>query len=200
VLERAAVAPFSGFAWRIVADKWRDVPLSAAGSVRSGGRYNAPGSFPLLYCAGSQLTALMEVEALFTTADGRLKGVPRDPELMLTIECTLLRVLDLTVDDLYGDLGTSREELVSSAPSRFLLNARGEETPTQRLGAACSAGGNISAIRVPSAADPHGFCLDIFVDSLVVGERLSILDSQGQITAHVEGTLPLPARHKEELP
>jgi hypothetical protein len=44
------------------------------------------------------------------TANGQLQGVPRDPELVLTLECTLLQALDLTVADLYSDLGTSREE------------------------------------------------------------------------------------------
>jgi RES domain-containing protein len=190
-LEHAPVAPYAGYAYRIVAEKWRDAPLSAIGSVRSGGRYNAPNSFPVLYCADSQLTAMMEVEALFSTADGRLKGVPRNPDLVLTIKCALSRVLDLTVDTLYAELGTSLEELTSLTPSRFILNARGEETPTQRLGAACSFGGNISAIKVPGAAHSSGFCLDIFVDSLVVGERLSILDSNGRIAAHVEGVIPI---------
>lgn len=190
-LEHAPVAPYTGYAYRIVAEKWRDAPLSAIGSVRAGGRYNAPNSFPVLYCADSQLTAMMEVEALFMTADGQLRGAPRNPDLVLTVECALLRVLDLTVDTLYGELGISREELTSLSPSRFILNACGEETPTQSLGAACSFSGNISAIKVPSAAHPHGFCLDIFTDSLVVGERLSILDSSRRVTANVEGVIPI---------
>jgi hypothetical protein len=116
---------------------------------------------------------------------------------MLTIQCTLLRVFDLTVDDFYAELGTTLEELTSSSPSRFILNARGLETPTQRLGAACSFSGNISAIKVPSAAHPQGFCLDIFIDSLVVGEKLSILDTSGRIGAEVEGILPLPSRRSK---
>jgi RES domain-containing protein len=99
-LEHAPVAPYTEYAYRIVAEKWRDAPLSAIGSLRSGGRYNAPNSFPVLYCADSQLTAMMEVEALFTTADGQLKGAPRNPDLVLTVQCALSRVLDLTVDTL----------------------------------------------------------------------------------------------------
>lgn len=188
---------YSAYTYRIVADKWRDFPLSGVGAVRSGGRYNPPNSFPLLYCADSQMTAMMEVEALFMTADGQLQGAPRNPDLMLTIQCTLLRVFDLTVDDFYAELGTTLEELTSSSPSRFILNARGLETPTQRLGAACSFSGNISAIKVPSAAHPQGFCLDIFIDSLVVGEKLSILDTSGRIGAEVEGILPLPSRRSK---
>ena len=82
IVGRAEVSPYKGHAYRIVADKWRDSPLSAMGSVRSGGRYNAPNSFPVLYCAESQLTAMIEVDALFATADGKLTGVPRDPDLV----------------------------------------------------------------------------------------------------------------------
>jgi RES domain-containing protein len=138
------------------------------------------------------MTAMMEVEALFMAADGQLKGAPRTPDLMLTLQCTLSRVFDLTVDDFHADLGTSLDELTNPNPSRFILNARGEETPTRRLGAACSFSGNISAIRVPSAAHPQGFCLEIFIDSLAVAEKLSILDTNGRIGVQVEGVLPSP--------
>lgn len=91
------------------------------------------------------------------TADGQLRGAPRNPDLVLTVECALSRVLDLTVDTLYTELGTSLDELTSLTPSRFIVNARGEETPTQRLGAAYSFSGNISAIKVPSAAPLRAF-------------------------------------------
>jgi hypothetical protein len=75
------------------------------------------------------MTALLEAEALFMTADGQLRGAPRDPDLILTLECDLVRVLDLTVTQLYADLGTSAEELVSSVPSRFILNAHKRHLP-----------------------------------------------------------------------
>ncbi|HEV2618674.1 MAG TPA: RES family NAD+ phosphorylase, partial [Acidobacteriaceae bacterium] len=101
------------------------------GAFERGGRYNAARTFPVLYTADSQMTALLETEALFATADGQLCGAPRDPDLVLTLECSLLRVLDLTVPDLYLELGTSYDELVSAVPSRFVLNARKKLTPTQ---------------------------------------------------------------------
>jgi RES domain-containing protein len=191
-LENAPVAPFSGFVYRTVAERWRDSPLSAIGSVRLGGRYNVPNSFPILYCADSQMTALLEVQALFATADGRLHGAPRNPDLVLSLRCELARVLDLTIDTFYRDLGTTREELIRFTPSRFIANARGEETPTQRLGAACSFSGHISALKVPSAANDAGFCLDVFPDSLLVGETVSILDDSGRISAVVQGVIPVP--------
>jgi RES domain-containing protein len=196
VLERSPLTPYTGFVYRVIADKWRDAPLSAIGAVQRGGRFNAPNAFPVLYSADSQMTAMMEANALFVTADGRLEGVPRNPDLILTIKCDLLRVLDLTVPDVYDELGTTREELVSPSPSRFILNARGKETPTQQLGSACSYSGSLSALKVPSAAHPAGFCLNIFLDSLLIGEQVSILDESGRIGAKVEGSIPRPSTVK----
>ncbi len=193
-LETAPVVPFTGFVYRIIPERHRDSPLSAIGSVRSGGRYNAPNSFPVLYCADSQMTALLEVEALFATADGQLKGAPRDPDLVLSLSCRLARVLDLTDEHFLKELGTTREELTSPTPSRFILNARGEETPTQTLGAACSFSGSVSALKVPSAAHNDGYCLDILPDSLLVHEHVTILDDSDRIKARIDGVIPVPGK------
>jgi len=133
---------------------------------------------------------MMEVEALFMTADGRLKGAPRNPDLVLSVQCELRRVLDLTSGEPYARFGTSRDELINSSPSRFILNARGKLTPTQELGAACAISGKISALKVPSAANPAGFCLNMLMDSLITGERVAILDSSGRIRGLAEGIVP----------
>jgi RES domain-containing protein len=193
-LENAPVAPFSGFVYRVIAEKYRETPLSAIGSIRSGGRYNAPNSFPVLYCGDSQMTAMLEVEALFTTADGQLQGTPRDPDLVLSLRCELTRVLDLTDGHFHRELATTHDELVSFSPSRFILNARGEETPTQTLGAACSFTGRISALKVPSAAHEAGFCLDVLPDSLLIGEHIAIHDDTGRLKEQIHGIIPVPAR------
>jgi RES domain-containing protein len=185
VLERAALATFSGFTFRVISDRWRTSPLSAIGALERGGRFNAPETFSVLYTADSQLTALREVEALFVDSAGRLRGVPRNPDLLLTLECTLLRVLDLPRPDLYHQLNTSRDELIASSPSRFLANARGEHTSTQRLGMACFRTGQISALKAPSAANPEGSCLDIFPESLIVGEHVFIRDDTGLLQAEL---------------
>jgi len=195
-LENAPVEPFSGFVYRVIAERHSESPLSAIGSVRSGGRYNAPNTFPVLYCADSQMTALLEIEALFTTADGQLKGAARDPDLVLSLRCELARVLDLTDEHFCHELGTTRDELVSLLPSRFILNARGEETPTQKLGAACSFSGGVSALKVPSAANETGFCLDVLPDSLLVGEHIAIQDDSGRIRGRISGVIPVPQERR----
>ena len=190
MLERAPLIAHSEPSFRVIADRWRDTPLSAIGAFERGGRYNAPLTFPVLYTADSQMTALLEAEALFTTADGQLRGAPRDPDLILTLECSLSRVLDLTVADLYPALGTSYDELVSAVPSRFILNARKKLTPTQQLGTACFRSGRISALKVPSAQNAKGCCLDVLIESLVVGEQVAILDKSGRLKAEVTGWIP----------
>jgi RES domain-containing protein len=191
VLDRVPLTAYSEPSYRVIADRWRDTPLSAIGAFERGGRYNAPHTFPVLYTADSQMTALLETEALFTTADGQLRGAPRDPDLIL--KCSLVRVLDLTVPDLYPELGTSYDELASAVPSRFILNARKKLTPTQQLGSACFRSGRISALKVPSAQNAKGYCLDVLIESLVVGERVAILDKSGRLKTEVNGWIPKPS-------
>jgi RES domain-containing protein len=129
VLEQAKLSPFSGFTFRVIADRWRSSPLSAIGALQRGGRYNPPGEFAVLYTADSQLTALREVEALFLDEAGELRGVPRNPDLILTLECSLLSMLDLTDAGFLERLGTTHEELVAESPSRFIENSRGRNHP-----------------------------------------------------------------------
>jgi RES domain-containing protein len=123
-LEHAPLASYSGFTFRVISDRWRTSPLSAIGALERGGRFNAPDAFSALYTADSQLTAPREVEALFVDSDGRSRGVPRNPDLLLTLECTLLRVLDLTLPDFYIELGTSRDEFRHSAALSHLDKSR----------------------------------------------------------------------------
>ncbi len=47
-----------------------------------------------------------------------------------------------------------------------------------------------SALKVPGAANETGFCLDVFTDSLLVNETVSILDDSGRISALVRGVIP----------
>jgi RES domain-containing protein len=191
ILSTPPLVTYSGYTYRVIEDRWRSDPLSAIGALQTGGRYNAPRAFSLLYTANSRITALKETQALFDTEDGQLQDVPRNPELVLTLEVALLCVLDLTDPDLCATLGTSREELVSVRPSRFILNAQGRTTPTQDLGAACYLSQRISALKVPSAAYSDGFCLDIFPERLFLGERIAIRDEHHYLRDEIEGKRPL---------
>jgi RES domain-containing protein len=48
VLEHVPLTVYSGFSYRVIANRWRDSPLSAIGAFELGGRYNAPQTFPVL--------------------------------------------------------------------------------------------------------------------------------------------------------
>jgi len=190
ILNTTPLVTYSGYSYRVIEDRWRNDPLSAIGALQSGGRYNAPGAFSLLYTANSRVTALKEVQALFDTPDGQLADVPRNPELILTLEITLRRILDLTDAALCAALGTSREELISEIPSRFIINAQGKTTATQNLGAACHLSQRISALKVPSGAHSVGYCLNIYPDRLVAGEYVAIRDEHNRLKAEIEGRNP----------
>jgi len=190
VLEQTRLSTFSGFTFRVIADRWRASPLSAIGALQRGGRYNPPGEFTVLYAADSQFTALREVDALFLDEAGELRGVPRNPDLILTLECSLLSVLDLTKAGLLEKLGTSYEELVAESPSRFIENARGQSTPTQQLGSACFRSGHISAIKAPSAANQAGFCIDIFSECMFEGEYVRVRDDSAALCGELLGQIP----------
>jgi len=190
ILEQAKLSIFSGSTYRLIADRWRTSPLSAMGALQRGGRYNPPREFTMLYTADSQFTALREVEALFLDEAGELRGVPRNPDLILTLECLLLSMLDLTEAGLLEKLGTSYEELIAESPSRFIENARGLSTPTQQLGSACFRSGHISAIKAPSASNQAGFCIDIFSESMFEGEYVRVRDDSAALRAELLGQIP----------
>ena len=190
VLEQAKLSTFSGFTYRVIADRWRASPLSSIGALQRGGRYNPPLEFTVLYTADSQFTALREVEALFLDEVGELRGVPRNPDLILTLECFLLSLLDLTETGLLQKLGTTHEELAADSPSRFIENARGLSTPTQQLGSACFRSGHISAIKAPSAANQAGFCIDIFSECMFEGEFVRVRDDSAALRAELFGQIP----------
>jgi hypothetical protein len=133
------------------------------------------------------MTANLEVNALFVDQAGRLVGAPRNPDLMLTLTCELLRVMDLRSLATQQAFGTTVDELMSNIPSRHILNPKGRLTPTQILGKACYNAGMVSAVIAPSAANADGFCVNIFSERLVKGESLSILDSEGSLSDSLTG-------------
>jgi RES domain-containing protein len=186
-IEDIGLQSYSGYVYRLVPYKYRTSLLSTVGAQTVGGRYSPAAEFGVLYTCDSPLTANLEVAALFVDPAGQLVGAARDPDLMLTLRCELSRVVDLRAATVQAALGTNHDEIVLLIPSRHILNARKQLTPTQILGKACYITGKISALIAPSAASTKGFCLNIFPDRLVKGELVSILDSQGSPSGQIAG-------------
>jgi RES domain len=94
-VENVARSSYSGWVYRLISYEYRDSLLAVTGAVKIGGRYNPPKEFGVLYTCDTQLTANLEVEALFVDKNGRLAGAPRNPDLILTLACEMRRVIDL---------------------------------------------------------------------------------------------------------
>ena len=95
--------------FRIIHAKYASTALSAVGSYRFGGRYNPAGAFEVLYLADNPVTASEEVEALLRTNDD-LRGVKGPPRIVLSVECALQRVVQLSESTL-RDLDLSLEDV-----------------------------------------------------------------------------------------
>ena len=127
------------------------------------------------------MTALREVEALVQTAAGLL-GVRGLPRILLSVEYALVAVVDLTDPAIQAFLGTDTDELC--APWRP-LNAEGLPAPTQELGAAIRARGEVEALKAPSARDRTAHNLVVFPERLESGSTIRVYDDSGLIDAHL---------------
>jgi len=171
-LAKAPPLNFLGHTYRVIDDEFRTDPLSGIGSVLKGGRYNSPHTFEALYTSDSRVTALHEVAALFGDVDA-----PRSPELILTVDVRLTRVLDLTDEIVCKLLGIATDDL--AAP--FLEDQlRGGEAATQRLERLIFTLRRFSALRVPSAARVGAENLVILPARLGRGELVRLHDERGR--------------------
>jgi len=81
------------------------------------------------------------------------------------------------------------------------MRTRERRLPNTRQ--ACFRSGRISALKVPSAQNPTGYCLNIFIEALVIGERVAIRDNSGRLKAEINGWIPKPPSRpspRAELP
>ena len=174
--------PFTGVAYRLIPARYAGTALSSIGSLRKGGRYNVKGAFEVPYLAMDPITALQEVNLIRLT-DVALFSVKSSPRILLSVEVTLQRVLDLTDEGIQASLHTNLQELTGSW---IALNANAQVAPTQMLGQEGYDGGAIEALLAPSAQDPRTANLAVFPDRLLERSRLRVFDEDGLINA----TLP----------
>jgi len=74
--------------FRAIALQYIETPLSAMGSLRRGGRYNAKDDFEVLYLADRPDNSLREVGMLLDDKN-RPIAVPAPPKIVFTIETRL---------------------------------------------------------------------------------------------------------------
>jgi RES domain-containing protein len=194
---RAPARPYRGTVYRVIGSRYLRSPLASAGALRTGGRFNAPHAFEVLYTALSPDTALAERDGLLLTTAGIKAARAVRTGVLLHIECRLTRVLDLCDGRVRGPLGIALADLLgpwipwnTPAPaSEAMSDARQPAlAPSQHIGNVVRQSRRFEAILSPSAKDPTGRCLAIFPDRLQLGSSIRIDDRDGVI----RGALGLP--------
>ena len=145
--------------------------MSGEGSLKFGGRWNAPESFPVIYSSLRPGTAVEEAFQL--AADYELTPDDLTPRITCGIEWNLSRVIDLTRNNL-----PSWVELEDWMQENFpRINDSGFETLCQAFGRAARNSG-ATALICPSARVSDGVNLVVFRDRLRAAETMRLLGEE----------------------
>jgi RES domain-containing protein len=159
----ALAVVWSGTLYRSASPRYanKDDITTGAGSKVTGARWNPPDSFRAVYASVEVETALDEVLAHFRHY--KLPVAKAMPRVIVSLEATLQRVLDLTDGSVRRVLGVSERRLLDE-PWRE-MQKKGREAITQAVGRLAYDAG-VEAILVPSAARRGGQNLVIFPANL----------------------------------
>lgn len=149
-----SVRPWSGR----VAANWGQLMLSTL-SDRNGGRFNPPGSFPILYTSGDAHTALEEAtRAMEKNGFDPRKAFPRTTHI---IQVKLTKVINLYDSEVLRELGLAKQQLrIQNWQEEQLA---GRQPITQTIGLLIRQETDAEAIVVPTATKTRKFNLDIFL-------------------------------------
>lgn len=167
--------PWRGAAYRVTT---LDYPspksiLEGQGSFLYGGRWNAIGSFRAVYGSTADTVAIAESRA---TADyARVPQPFRTPRLLVAIEFSLQRVLDLTSASARKKLGLTLDALREEDWRK--TQETGRESFTQALGRAVFENEG-EGLLAPSARIPDGINLAYFPENQRSGSRVTVLESE----------------------
>jgi RES domain-containing protein len=126
--------PWKGMTYRVTTLKHRDprIILFGEGSYRNGGRWNAIDSFRAVYGSVDDVTALKE-----SKANAEYANLPypfRETRLIVAVDMSLSRVVDLTARETLRALDVTEEELRTEDWRK--VQEQGFESLTQALGRA----------------------------------------------------------------
>jgi hypothetical protein len=109
-----------GIGYRVADPEWED-PLDGRYSMKFGGRWNSPGSFPVVYLNADLTTAKSNARRLLDT---RLRGSPFSVD---DLELTQLPLLVTVRSHLleHVDVVTTAGMVANGLPSTYPLDARG---------------------------------------------------------------------------
>lgn len=169
----AHVTAFSGTMCRAVATKYANNNdlLTGEGAKINGGRWNPPGLFRAVYGTLDPYAAL--AETLGTYGDYEIPFEQRLPLVLVGIEATLQRVLDLTDGKLRKLLGVSKERMLDA--DWQTAQSKGGEGLTQAIGRLAWEA-KFESLLVPSARLKMEKNLVIFPDQLKKPSHLTIVN------------------------
>ena len=126
--------PWKGTIYRVTTPRYRDprIILFGEGSYRNGGRWNAIRSFRAVYGSADDVTALKE-----SKANAEYANLPypfREPRLIVAVDVSLSRFVDLTSSETLKLLNVTEEELRTEDWRK--VQEQGFESLTQSLGRA----------------------------------------------------------------
>jgi len=126
--------PWKGTIYRVTTLRYRDprIILFGEGSYRNGGRWNAIRSFRAVYGSADDVTALKE-----SKANAEYANLPypfREPRLIVAVDVSLSRFVDLTSSETLKLLNVTEEELRTEDWRK--VQEQGFESLTQSLGRA----------------------------------------------------------------
>lgn len=151
-LGEVALRHLRGTGWRHLSPGYD--PLSGEGARLHGGRFNPPGSFPVLYLCESRACVVAELRRLGERQAIGMAGLL--PRVLWRYDVDLEGVLDLADPDRRDDLGVDLDVLVGP-----------DWRSCQRLGAAAYDAG-VCALRTPSATGV-GVVLAVFLPRVAPG-------------------------------
>ena len=131
---REIFQPWKGTIYRVTTLKYREprIILFGEGSYRNGGRWNAIESFRAVYGSVDDITALKE-----SKANAEYANLPypfRETRLIVAVDVSLSRVIDLTASDTLKALDVTEGELRTEDWRK--VQEQGFESLTQALGRA----------------------------------------------------------------
>lgn len=148
----APLGPFAGEGWRHLSPRYD--PLSGEGARLNGGRFNPPGSFPVLYLCRTRPCVVAELRHLGERQAIGLKGLL--PRVLYRYEVELTRILDMTIHAVRKATGVGPDVLAGP-----------DWTACQEIGATAHALG-AQAILSPSATGVDNV-LAVFVQHIGLG-------------------------------
>jgi RES domain-containing protein len=176
-----------GSFFRAVPLQFQATPLSAIGSVTSGGRYNPREGFEVLYLGENPDTVIREIRFMVRDPAGQEIAIRKQPQIMMTIEYDLQHVANLTDPTVLRRLHVTRKSLLGEWAD--IVDA-GNVPVTHTLGRAALAVG-LEGLIVPSARHRGASNLAVIPQNLRAGSFVQIYDPQGfnaPVTIRIDGS------------